>query len=304
METIRIATRKSPLALWQAEEVAKKIKTVYPNIKTELIAIVSEGDKRLDMPLASFGGKGLFLKELEQSLMDGQSDIAVHSMKDVPAELPQGLEIVSVLERGDPSDALVSNDYASLDDLPRGAVVGTSSSRRKSQLLKYRPDLDINDLRGNLATRLGKLDEGKYQAIVLASAGLKRLGMEHRISQALDHSVLLPAIGQGTIAIECLGDNLPCISMMSSINHMPSWLCALAERSCGEKLEADCHMPVAVHANFNADKRLQVKGIVSDLTGTESLFSEVFGSFAEAQALGHRLADKLLSQGANKMLNK
>lgn len=302
MTTIRIATRKSPLALWQAEEVARQIKTHYPNINVEYVALVSEGDQRLDSPLASFGGKGLFLKELEQSLVAGQTDIAVHSMKDVPAQLPTGLEIVSVLERSDPSDALVSNDYASLDALPQGAIVGTSSTRRKSQLLRYRSDLHIQDIRGNLSTRLGKLDAGQYQALILATAGLQRLGMAERIRQRLEHSVLLPAIGQGVIGIECRADNLSCISMLSAINHMPSWLCSLAERSCGAQLEADCHMPVAVHASFNAEQQLQIKAMVSNLTGTQSIFDQISGSFTEAHALGQRLADQLLKQGATQIL--
>ena len=303
MNLLRIATRKSPLALWQAEHVSGLLKEQYPDTTIELVPVVTEGDRRLDVPLAAFGGKGLFLKELEQCLLDDRADIAVHSMKDVPAHLPEGLDIACVIARGDPGDALVSDHYASLDELPQGAVVGTSSTRRKAQLLRYRPDLEIATLRGNLATRLSKLDRGDYQAIVLATSGLERLGMQQRIRQTIDQDIILPAIGQGIIGIECVKQQSDCRKMMAAINHMPSWLCLLAERSCGARLEADCHMPIAVHA-WLVDGQLHLRAMVSSDDGTTVLYEDACGSFVDAVDLGNQLADALLTRGAASILGQ
>lgn len=250
MSLIRIATRRSPLALWQAEHVAKLLKASHPSIEIELVKMITQGDKILDTPLSKIGGKGLFVKELEQGMLNGDADIAVHSMKDVPAQLPDGLEMAAILEREDPRDAFVSNTYASIDDLPQGAVVGTSSLRRQCQLLQMRPDLRIKSLRGNVNTRLQKLDDGDYDAIILAAAGLIRLGFESRIKTAIPMNTMLAAIGQGAIGVECRTGDEETLRLIECLHHDTTATRVTAERAMNFKLEGGCQAPIAGHARI------------------------------------------------------
>ncbi|MGD8909544.1 MAG: hydroxymethylbilane synthase, partial [Chromatiales bacterium] len=242
-QTIRIATRKSPLAMWQAEHVAAELKRIHPKIVVEIQGMTTQGDKILDTPLAKIGGKGLFIKELEQGLLSGRADIAVHSMKDVPVELPEGLHLSVIMQRGDPRDAFVSNRYKSLDELPDGACVGTSSLRRQSQLAELRPQLQIKSLRGNVNTRLGKLDKGEYDAIILAAAGLIRLGFEERITAFISQEQSLPAIGQGAVGIECRSDDSRVNELIAPLHHPETASCVLAERAMNQRLNGGCQVP-------------------------------------------------------------
>ncbi len=247
---IRIATRKSPLALWQAEHVAERLERTFPGVKAELVKMTTQGDKILDAPLAKIGGKGLFVKELEQGMLEGFADIAVHSMKDVPVEFPEGLHLAAILTREDPTDAFVSNHYAALNELPANARIGTSSLRRQCQIKEQYPDAEILSLRGNVNTRLAKLDAGEYDAIILASAGLKRLGMAGRIKQCLDASVSLPAIGQGAIGIECRVDDPEINEMLSVLHDSETGLCVAAERAMNARLNGGCQVPIAGFAQL------------------------------------------------------
>ncbi len=249
-DLLHIATRKSPLALWQAEHVRARLLALHPGLRVELVTMTTRGDQVLDSPLAKIGGKGLFVKELELGMLDGSADMAVHSMKDVPAEFPEGLGLGAILEREDPQDAFVSNRYASIDDLPDGACVGTSSLRRQCQLRALRPDLRIRDLRGNVGTRLARLDAGDYDAIVLACAGLKRLGMQQRITRALPPEQMLPAIAQGVIGIECRNDDARLLELVQPLNHQPTVLRTRAERSMNATLATGCQAPVAGYAEI------------------------------------------------------
>ncbi|MDD1607759.1 MAG: hydroxymethylbilane synthase, partial [Methylococcaceae bacterium] len=247
---IRIATRQSPLALWQAEHVAARLEQIFPQVKTELVKMVTRGDKILDAPLAKIGGKGLFVKELEQGMLEGSADIAVHSMKDVPVEFPEGLHLAAILTREDPSDAFVSNQYASFADLPANARIGTSSLRRQCQIKERYPNAEIISLRGNVNTRLAKLDAGDYDAIILASAGLKRLGMANRITQCLDTAVSLPACGQGAIGIECRVDDVEINEILSALHDNDTGLCVSAERAMNARLNGGCQVPIAGFAEL------------------------------------------------------
>lgn len=298
---IRIATRKSPLALWQAEHVAARLESAFPEIKTELVTMVTKGDKILDAPLAKVGGKGLFVKELEQGMLDGIADIAVHSMKDVPVEFPAGLHLAVILEREDPTDAFVSNRYASLDDLPADAKIGTSSLRRQCQIKEKFPDAEILSLRGNVNTRLAKLDAGEFDAIILASAGLKRLGMAERISQSLPTTVSLPAMGQGAIGIECRVDDLEVNQMLQVLHHEATNICVGAERAMNARLNGGCQVPIGGFAQINGEQ-LVMRGLVGHPDGSLIYRSERNGSIQQAQEIGVAIAEDLLAQGADKVL--
>ncbi len=299
--TLRIATRKSPLALWQAEHVAARLRELHSGLAVELVAMTTKGDKILDSPLAKVGGKGLFVKELEQGLLEGRADIAVHSMKDVPVEFPAGLFLPVVLEREDPCDAFVANRYALPEQLPAGARVGTSSLRRQVQLRAERPDLVIVDLRGNVNTRLAKLDAGEYDAIILACAGLKRLGLGARIRARLDPAQSLPAIGQGAIGIECRSDDPAVQALIAPLDHAETHARVRAERALNARLMGGCQVPVAGFATLQGGQ-LHLRGLVGRPDGSEVLRAEARGAIEEAEAIGVRVAEDLLAQGAGPIL--
>lgn len=300
-KTIRIATRKSPLALWQAEHVAKLLESAFPGVKTELVKMTTQGDKILDAPLAKIGGKGLFVKELEVGMLEGTADIAVHSMKDVPVEFPEGLHLGAILSREDPTDAFVSNRFASITDLPPNAKIGTSSLRRQSQIKSLYPNADILTLRGNVNTRLAKLDAGDYDAIILASAGLKRLGFAERIAQCLDTKISLPAIGQGAIGIECRVDDKELNEMLSQLHDHETGLCVVAERAMNSRLSGGCQVPIAGFAEIH-DGQLSMRGLVGSPDGRVIYRSEGSGKLEQAESIGKTIAEDLLSQGADKIL--
>ena len=302
-QTIRIATRKSPLAMWQAEHVTAELKKAHPGLKVEILGMSTQGDKILDTPLAKIGGKGLFVKELEVAMLDGRADIAVHSMKDVPVELPDGLHLSTILEREDPRDAFVSNTYKTFDELPKGARVGTSSLRRQCQLVQGRPDLQILPLRGNVNTRLRKLDEGEYDAIILAAAGLKRLGFHDRITAEISAEISLPAIGQGAVGIECRIDDARINELLSPLHHIETAYCVRAERAMNNRLEGGCQVPIAGFAMLE-NNELWLRGLVGKIDGSEIIRGESKGTADEAEKMGYGLADLLLEQGADLILKE
>ncbi|PYG03550.1 hydroxymethylbilane synthase [Thioalkalivibrio sp. ALE21] len=302
MKPLRIATRKSPLAMWQAEHVAERLRAAHPDRPVELVGMTTQGDRVLDSPLAKIGGKGLFVKELENALLEDRADIAVHSVKDVPMELPEGLALPVILDREDPLDAFVSNHYGHVDELPQGARVGSSSLRRQCQLRARRPDLEVHDLRGNVNTRLGKLDAGEYDAILLAAAGLKRLGFDARIRNCLEPEVSLPAVGQGAIAIECRDGDNEVEARIASLNDPDTSDRVRAERAFNRRLEGGCQVPLAAHAILESDGGLWLRGLVGAVDGSQLLQREVRGPRADAEALGIRLADELLELGAGELL--
>ena len=299
--TLRIATRKSPLALWQAEHVAARLRAAHPGLAVELVGMSTQGDRILDSPLAKVGGKGLFVKELEVALLDGRADIAVHSMKDVPVEFPDGLHLPVILEREDPRDAFVSNAYARFEDLPQGARVGTSSLRRQCQLAARRPDLVIDSLRGNVNSRLAKLDAGQFDAIILAAAGLKRLGFADRIRCELEPETSLPAIGQGAIGIECRRDDARTGALIAVLDDADTHLRLRAERALNTRLKGGCQVPIAGHAILDGDQ-LWLRGLVGEPDGSRTLRAERRGPASEAEALGVQLAEDLLALGADVIL--
>jgi len=303
MPLIKIATRRSPLALWQAEHVAKLLKASHPSIDIELVKMITQGDKILDTPLAKIGGKGLFVKELEQGMLKGDADIAVHSMKDVPAQLPDGLEIGAILSREDPRDAFVSNTYRHIEDLPHGAVVGTSSLRRQCQLLEMRPDLHIKTLRGNVNTRLQKLDDGDYDAIILAAAGLIRLGFESRIKTALPMNTMLAAIGQGAIGIECRESDQTTKALIDCLHDEPTATRVRAERAMNITLEGGCQAPIAGHARIK-DNKLCLQGLVAEPDGSVMITEQLEGPTEQAEHIGITVANRLLAGGAKNILDK
>lgn len=303
MTRIRIATRQSPLALWQAEFVKAELQRHHPGIEVELLGFTTQGDKILDSPLAKIGGKGLFVKELETAMLEGKADIAVHSMKDVPVEFPEGLGLTTICEREDPADAFVSNSFAAIDELPQGAIVGTSSLRRRCQLLQARPDLDIRDLRGNVNTRLRKLDDGEYQAIVLAVAGLKRLKMEGRIRSALPFELSLPAVGQGAVGIECRIDDTETLKLLEPLHHQPTATRVLAERAMNARLHGGCQVPIAGFAELGGNT-LRLRGRVGSPDGKQLLQAEASGPAEQPEQLGQQVADTLLLQGAGAILSE
>jgi hydroxymethylbilane synthase len=300
---IRIATRKSPLALWQAEHVAARLEQAFPEIKAELVKMVTRGDKILDAPLAKVGGKGLFVKELEQGMLEGTADIAVHSMKDVPVEFPEGLHLAVILEREDPTDAFVSNDYASLYDLPGNARIGTCSLRRQCQIKERLPNAEILDLRGNVNTRLAKLDAGEFDAIILASAGLKRLGMADRIREQLDPADSLPAIGQGAIGIECRIDDPEINAILQALADEDTTVRLRAERAMNARLNGGCQVPIAGYAELRQGQ-LFMRGLVGNPDGSVLFRAESTGNPEEAEQIGRAIADDLLAQGADKILQQ
>jgi len=301
--SIRIATRKSQLALWQAEHVRARLQQAHPGIQVELETFTTQGDRILDAPLAKIGGKGLFVKELEQSLLRGDSDIAVHSMKDVPVLLPDGLQIAALLTRENPHDAFVSNQYQRLDDLPEGSRVGTSSLRRRCQLAELRPDLQISDLRGNVNTRLAKLDDNQYDAIILACAGLIRLDMADRIREAIAATVMLPAIGQGTVGIECRSDDAELLALLEPLHDNNTAYCIDAERAMNLRLEGGCQVPIGGHAVIEHGVMV-VRGLVGRPDGTDIINAVISGRPEDAAELGTVLADDLLSRGAGEILRE
>ncbi len=298
---IRIATRKSALALWQAEYVKARLEASHSGLKVSLVPMVSRGDKLLDAPLAKIGGKGLFVKELETALLENEADIAVHSMKDVPMEFPEGLGLYCICEREDPRDAFVSNRFDSLDALPPGSVVGTSSLRRQAQLLARRPDLKIQFLRGNVNTRLAKLDAGEYDAIILAAAGLIRLGFGERIRSSIGVDESLPAGGQGAVGIECRTGDSEVHALLACLNHAPTATRVVAERALNKHLNGGCQVPIACYAVLEGEQ-LWLRGLVGQPDGTLLLRAEGRAPAAEAEALGVQVAKELLEQGAEQIL--
>jgi len=299
--TIRIATRKSLLALWQAEYVKRELERHHPGLEVELLGMTTKGDRILDAPLAKVGGKGLFVKELEQAMYDGRADIAVHSMKDVPVELPGGMALPVICAREDPRDAFVSPRFADLDALPEGARVGSSSLRRQCQVRARRPDLVVRDLRGNVQTRLGKLDAGEYDAIILATAGLLRLELEERIASRLPVEVSLPAIGQGAVGIECRADDTRLQELLAPLHHPETATVVAAERALNRRLEGGCQVPIAGYAVLEGDG-LWLRALVGSPDGRTVIRGEVRGAPADAEALGTGLAEELLARGADRIL--
>ena len=298
---LRIATRKSPLALWQTHHVRDELSRAHPKLEIELVEMSTQGDKILDTPLAKIGGKGLFVKELETGLLNKQVDIAVHSMKDVPVEFPKGLILPVIMSREEPYDAFVSNEYPTLDALPKGAIVGTSSLRRQCQLLALRPDLQIRSLRGNVGTRLKKLDNGEFKAIILAAAGLKRLGLAERITQVLKADVMLPAIAQGAIGIECRQNDTETLELISVLNDKPTQQRVTAERALNARLNGGCQVPIAGFAEIEGEI-LEIRGLVGDVQGKEILRHSLRGMVDFAEDLGKSLGDALLAKGAGRLL--
>lgn len=303
-QLVRIATRESPLALWQAEFIKAELEAAHPGLQVELLGMTTRGDQILDSPLAKIGGKGLFVKELETALLDGRADIAVHSMKDVPMEFPPGLGLSIICQREDPRDAFVSNHYKSLSELPEGAKVGTSSLRRQCQIRARRPDLEIIDLRGNVNTRLRKLDEGQYDAIILASAGLLRLDMEDRIAERISPEDSLPAGGQGAVGVEARVDDERIKQLLAPLHHQATAERVYAERAMNLKLQGGCQVPIACFAIANPDnnKELWLRGLVGSPDGKTLLRSERRAGRSEAEALGVAVAEDLLAQGAAEIL--
>jgi hydroxymethylbilane synthase len=301
-QLLRIATRGSELALWQARHVKTRLEAIHPALKVELVILKTRGDKILDVPLAKVGGKGLFVKELETAMLEGRADIAVHSMKDVPMDFPQGLGLAVVCEREDPTDAFVSNRFQSLESLPEGACVGTSSLRRQCHIMALRPDIKIEFLRGNVNTRLAKLDAGQYDAIILASAGLIRLGMAERIRQQLTPEQSLPAVGQGAVGIECRMDDKATLALLAPLQHAETAIRVSAERAMNKQLKGGCQVPIAGFALYSADQ-LHLRGIVADPFSSKVLFAEIKGAASSAEQLGVTVANDLLAQGADKILS-
>ena len=298
---IRIATRKSALALWQAEFVKASLEQAHPGLSVSLVPMVSRGDKLLDSPLSKIGGKGLFVKELETALLENEADIAVHSMKDVPMDFPAGLGLYCICEREDPRDAFVSNTFASLAELPAGAVVGTSSLRRQAQLLALRPDLKIHFLRGNVNTRLAKLDAGEYDAIILAAAGLIRLGCAARIRASISVEASLPAGGQGAVGIECRSADLEIHALLAPLHHRETALRVTAERALNKHLNGGCQVPIACYALLEGEQ-LWLRGLVGQPDGSQLLRAEARAASSDAEALGVQVAEALLAQGAADIL--
>ncbi len=300
---IRIATRKSQLALWQAEYVSAQLQKYHADLTVELVTMSTQGDKILDTPLAKVGGKGLFVKELETALLENRADIAVHSMKDVPVELPDGLHLATICPREDPRDAFVSNAYKTLDALPQGATVGTSSLRRQCQLSALRPDLKIKDLRGNVNTRLRKLDDGDYDAIILASAGLIRLEMAERISEYIEPHISLPAIGQGAVGIECRVDDDRVHQLLKPLHDQKTAIRVTAERAMNYTLNGGCQVPIAGFAELNKDT-LFMRGLVGEPDGSKIISADIAGKPEDAEELGVILAEDLLARGAGEILQR
>lgn len=302
MFTIRIATRQSALALWQAQYVKDALLAHHHDLQVEFVPITTRGDKLLDTPLAKIGGKGLFVKELEVAMLEGRADIAVHSMKDVPMAFPEGLALTTICKRGNPFDALVSHSVSSLEQLPKGAVVGTSSLRRQSQLKALRPDLEIKTLRGNVGTRLGKLDAGDYDAIILACAGLERLELSDRIASVLNDEQILPACGQGAVGIECRSDDTRLHQYLAPLSDADTRDRVLAERAMNTRLNGGCQVPIGGYATLDENNQITLKGLVGSPDGKTLIKGQVCGPRENCQQLGQQLAEDLLSRGAQQIL--
>lgn len=300
-EKLVIASRESALAMWQARHIQSRLQGLYPQTQVEILGMTTTGDQILDSPLAKIGGKGLFVKELEQALADGRADLAVHSMKDVPMHLPEGFAMAAIGEREDPRDAFVSNDYPNLAALPAGSVVGTSSLRRQSQLQSRFPHLQIESLRGNLQTRLRKLDEGQYAAIILAAAGLKRLGLEARIADLINTEDSIPAVGQGALGIEINAMRTDLIAVLAPLNHADTASCVEAERGMSRALAGSCTVPLGAYAEKQGDE-IHIKGFVASVDGREMLRENLVGSAQDPEMLGQQLAQKLVARGADRLL--
>lgn len=303
MSLLRIATRRSPLALWQAEHVKARLEALHPGLEVVLVPIKTQGDIILNTPLSKIGGKGLFVKELEACMLNGEADIAVHSMKDVPMEFPEGLKLGPIMERHAPTDALVSNSYNTLDEIPAGKVIGTSSLRRSCQLLASRPDLKVQWLRGNLQTRIGKLDAGEYDAIILATSGMQRMGLGDRIRQEIPAEVSLPACGQGALGIELREGDEQSAALVAALNHAETETCVLAERAMNTRLKGGCQVPIGGYAIQQGDE-LWLRALVGEPEGSRVLRAEARGSAADPVALGTQVAEALLAQGAGEILTQ
>ncbi|WP_028863487.1 hydroxymethylbilane synthase [Psychromonas aquimarina] len=302
-QIIRIATRHSPLAMWQANFVKAELLKYHPNLTVELLPMKTKGDKILDTPLAKVGGKGLFVKELEVAMLEGRADIAVHSMKDVPVDFPEGLGLTVICKREDPRDAFVSNHFNSLEQLPQGAVVGTSSLRRQCQIRELRPDLIIKDLRGNVNTRLRKLDDGEYDAIILAAAGLIRLEMQNRIAAYIEPEISLPAVGQGAVGIECRLDDQQTIALLKPLEDTVTRIRVTAERAMNLALQGGCQVPIGSYATLDNDQ-IFLRGLVGSVDGKQIIRKEIKGHHDDAEKLGLNLAKQLLDCGAQEILAK
>ena len=300
-QTLKIATRRSPLALWQANYVKERLIQIYPELTVELVPLITKGDVILDTPLAKIGGKGLFVKELENALLSGEADIAVHSMKDVPMQFPAGLELSVICKREDPRDAFVSNRYRCLAELPQGARVGTSSLRRQCQLKQLRPDLDIQSLRGNVGTRLSKLDNGDYDAIILAAAGLIRLELQQCIASFIDVETSLPAAGQGAVGIECRSNDERVKRLLAPLADVQTTACVLAERAMNNHLQGGCQVPIGGYAVLQ-DNQIYLRALVGALDGSKIIRTEGKSAVENAEVLGVQVGQQLLEQGADKIL--
>jgi hydroxymethylbilane synthase len=302
MNTLRLATRESALALWQTNHVAGLLRAAHPGLNVELVPMTTRGDQLLDVSLSKIGGKGLFLKELEVAMLEGRADAAVHSLKDVPMQLDEGFELAAVLKRDNPFDAFISEKFSGIDELPIGAVVGTSSQRRQVQLKQLRPDIQIRDLRGNINTRLAKCANGDFDAIILACAGLERLGMNGRIRQELKPPLWWPAVAQGAIAIESLSAHPDVSALFAALNDHPTELQVRAERAMNRELHGSCQVPVAAYAEIHGDA-MRLTGWVGDATNIRSISANAEGPAREPETLGHNVADMLFAQGAAELLN-
>lgn len=303
MTRLRIATRKSPLAMWQAEHVRDRLVILYPQLTVQIIGVKTEADRVLGKSLGEMGGKGAFVKELETALLAEQADIAVHSMKDVPVDLPRGLEIVAILRREDPRDVFVSRAYAAIDELPSAASVGTSSLRRRTQLLAYRPDLQLLDIRGNIGTRLGKLDAGDFDGLVLAASGVKRLGLSEQISEYLATDVILPAVGQGALGIEARSADNSVQELLAPLNDDESWNCVQLERDVNRILFGGCSVPIAAYAAAKNDQ-IKLSALVGRLDGSEIIRAAAAAKYEAAATLGKQVAARLLNKGARRILDE
>ena len=303
MKTLRIATRQSPLALWQAEHVKQQLQSVHQGLEIELVGMTTAGDRFLEAPLVEAGGKGLFIKELEQAIQAGKADIAVHSMKDVTIDMPDGFILPVIMKREAVQDVLISNEYRSINEIPESGVVGTSSLRRQSQLKAIRPDIIIRDLRGNVGTRLGKLDNKEYDAIILAAAGVKRLGLADRISQTIPQDIILPAIGQGAIGIECLEKADEVLELITTLNDEETSLCVSAERAMSRTLYGGCQLPIAGQAILD-NQTINLTGLVAKTDGSEIIKTSLSGSKLEVTEIGQKLGENLLAKGADQILKE
>jgi len=296
-----IASRESALAMWQAQHIQQRLQSLYPGMQVEILGMTTTGDQILDSPLSNIGGKGLFVKELEQALADGRADLAVHSMKDVPMNLPDGFSLAAIGEREDPRDAFVSNNFSGLEDLPSGSVVGTSSLRRQSQLKARFPQLEVASLRGNVHTRLRKLDEGQYSAIILAAAGLKRLGLEDRITSLISTGHSIPAVGQGALGIEINAAREDLLKVLAPLAHPETAACVIAERALSRALAGSCQVPIGAFAEMHGQE-IHMVGFVSSIDGTQMVRDEVRGPATQPESLGLALADRLIALGAQPIL--